>query len=66
LRIANKKYADDYEIGEFSKAIEKALSQESTRTTPPSVKKSLAKKPTQQNISNFPSIPNSSVPEGNI
>ncbi|XP_045023171.1 uncharacterized protein LOC123467201 [Daphnia magna] len=63
LRIANKKYADDYEIGEFSKASEKALSQESTRTTPPSVKKSLAKKPTQQNISNFPSIPNSSVPE---
>ena len=66
MRIANKKYADDYEIGEFSKASEKALSQESVRITPASVKKSSVKKPTEQNISNFPSIPNSSIAEGNI
>nr|CAH0107443.1 unnamed protein product [Daphnia galeata] len=64
LRIANKKYADDYEIGESSKASEKAQSQESSRTTPAPVKrKSLAKKPTEQIISNSPSIPNSIVAE---
>ena len=67
MRIANKKYADDYEIGESSKASEKAQSQESSRSTPAPVKrKSLAKKPTEQIISNSSSIPNSIVAEGNI
>ena len=53
VRIANRKYADDYEIGESSKASDESAKLPSATKSAVDKRKALTKQPTAQITSNF-------------